>query len=146
VVASERYVADCGECGPVSFAAVSIGNPHAVIEVEDVANAPVNVLGPALRESPRLPPTVNVGFAQIVSRQHVRLRVHEFGAGETLACGSGACAAAAVFIREGRIDRRVTVALPGGDLDIHWPDDISPISMAGPAEFVFEGEFHYASL
>ncbi|MGM9516309.1 diaminopimelate epimerase [Roseateles sp. DB2] len=141
-----RYTVELADQRSVRFAAVSMGNPHAVIEVKDVAQAPVQEVGLALRAGPWLPLAINVGFAEIVSRQHIRLRVHEYGAGETLACGSGACAAAATFIRDGLIDRQVRVSLPGGDLGICWPDDTSPITMAGPAAFVYEGQFHHASL
>jgi diaminopimelate epimerase len=125
----------------VRFGAAAVGNPHAVIQVDDVATAPVGVLGPALQRSGAFPESVNVGFAQVESRGRIRLRVHERGAGETLACGSGACAAAAVMMRRGLVDREVDVVLPGGTLRIGWRDDASPITMAGPAAFVFEGEF-----
>ena len=84
---------------------------------------------------------MNIGFAQVVARDRIRLRVYERGVGETLACGSGACAAAAILMRRGRVDRDIVVALPGGELSIAWPDDASPITMAGPAAFVFEGEW-----
>ena len=87
------------------------------------------------------PESVNVGFAQVMSRDRIRLRVFERGVGETLACGSGACAAAAVLMRRGRIDREVAVELPGGTLNIAWPDDDAQIAMSGPAAFVFEGEW-----
>ncbi|MGN6112520.1 MAG: diaminopimelate epimerase [Luteimonas sp.] len=126
---------------PVRFGAVAVGNPHAVIAVDDVATAPVGTLGPALQRSGVFPESVNVGFAQVESRGRIRLRVYERGAGETLACGSGACAAAAVMMRRGLVDREVDVALPGGTLRIGWRDDASPITMAGPAAFVYEGEF-----
>jgi len=126
---------------PVGFGAVAVGNPHAVVQVDDVAAAPVGVLGPALQRSGTFPESVNVGFAQVESRGRIRLRVYERGAGETLACGSGACAAAAVMMRRGLVDREVDVALPGGTLRIGWRDDASPITMAGPAAFVYEGEF-----
>ena len=125
----------------VVFGAVAVGNPHAVVEVADVAAAPVQILGPALQRSGAFPESVNVGFAEVVSRDAIRLRVYERGAGETLACGSGACAAAAVLMRRGRVAREVAVQLPGGTLHIGWRDDASPITMAGPAAFVFEGEF-----
>jgi diaminopimelate epimerase len=124
-----------------TFGAVSMGNPHAVIEVADVAAAPVESIGSRLQSLPAFPDSANIGFAQIESRQRVRLRVYERGAGETLACGSGACAAAAVLMQRGRIDREVTIALPGGELQIAWPHDDAPITMAGPAAFVFEGEW-----
>lgn len=125
----------------IGFGAVSMGNPHAVIEVEDVRSAPVGTIGPLLQAQPTFPESVNVGFAQVESRQHVRLRVYERGAGETLACGSGACAAAAVMMRRGLVDRDVFIALPGGELRIEWPSDEAPLSMSGPTAFVFEGEW-----
>jgi diaminopimelate epimerase len=100
-----------------------MGNPHAVIEVSDIDIAPVAEVRQALQKSPFFPPTVNVGFTEIVPRDRIRLRAYEYGAGETLACGSGACAAAAVFTRQGRIDRSVSVFLPSGELHINWPDD-----------------------
>lgn len=124
---------------PVRFGAVSMGNPHAVIEVDDVDAAPVATLGPALQAHPVFPKAANVGFAQVVSPDRIRLRVYERGAGETLACGSGACAAAAVLMRRGRIAREVVVSLRGGALRIAWPADDAPLSMSGPAAFVFEG-------
>ncbi|MFP7722959.1 diaminopimelate epimerase [Lysobacter sp. A3-1-A15] len=127
--------------GTVAFGAVSMGNPHAVIEVADVDTAPVAALGRWLQAQPAFPDSANVGFAQVVGGDRIRLRVFERGVGETLACGSGACAAAAVLVRRGRIGRRATVALPGGELEIDWPDDAAGITMAGPAAFVFEGEW-----
>ncbi|MGY0560423.1 diaminopimelate epimerase [Luteimonas sp. A277] len=125
----------------VEFGAVSMGNPHAVIEVSDVDTVPVARLGSALQQSACFPDSVNVGFAQVVDAVTVRLRVYERGVGETLACGSGACAAAAVLMRRGRVGRRVAVQLPGGTLQIAWPGHGEPITMAGPAAFVFEGEW-----
>ncbi|HSR64180.1 MAG TPA: diaminopimelate epimerase, partial [Xanthomonadaceae bacterium] len=124
------------------FGAASMGNPHALVEVEDVEVAPVGTLGPALQRHAAFPESVNVGFAEVLTRDRIRLRVHERGAGETLACGSGACAAAAILMRRGMVEREVAVALPGGELVIGWRDDDAPITMAGPAAFVFEGEFH----
>ncbi len=138
--ARERYTLTLDD-STVAFGALSMGNPHALIEVDDVAVAPVATLGPALQAHVAFPDSVNVGFAQVLARDHIRLRVHERGAGETLACGSGACAAAAILMRRGRIDREVTVSLPGGDLRIAWRDDRSPITMTGPATFVFEGDY-----
>jgi len=138
--ALERYSLTL-DGSPVSFGAVSMGNPHALIEVDDLAAAPVATLGPALQAHSAFPDSVNVGFAQVLARDHIRLRVHERGAGETLACGSGACAAAAILMRRGRIDRDVTVSLPGGDLGIAWRDDRAPITMTGPAAFVFDGDY-----
>ncbi|MEU4804956.1 diaminopimelate epimerase [Actinosynnema sp. NPDC023587] len=128
------------------FAAASVGNPHAVIEVDDVTAAPVAEVGPALQGSGIFPPTVNVGFVEVVSAKRVRLRVFEYGAGETLACGSGACAAAAVLMRQGRVDRDLVVSLPGGELHVGWPDPSAPIVLAGPAAFSFEGQFSHAAL
>lgn len=131
-----------GPDGGLVFSALSMGNPHAVIEVDDVRQAPVARLGPWLQAQPCFPQGVNVGFAQVLSREAIALRVHERGAGETLACGSGACAAVVALVRQGRIDRNgVRVHLPGGELVIDWPDDAAEVMMAGPAEFVFEGEF-----
>ena len=126
----------------LAFGAVSMGNPHAVLEVDDVDAAPVETIGPLLQAGDAFPQSVNVGFAQVESRDRVRLRVYERGAGETLACGSGACAAAAVLIRRGRIGREAVIALPGGELQVSWPSDDAPLSMAGPAAFVFEGEWN----
>lgn len=124
----------------VRFGICSMGNPHAVIAVEDVDQAPVHTLGPALEAHAAFPERVNVGFAQVVSGGQLRLRVWERGAGETLACGSGACAAVAVLRQWGRVDAQVEVALPGGSLDITWPGVGQPLVMAGPAVVSFEGE------
>jgi diaminopimelate epimerase len=125
----------------VRFSAVSMGNPHAVVRVNDVERAPIDSVGPALQRDPAFPDSVNVGFVQVLDRTHLRLRVYERGVGETLACGSGACAAAAVAMRQGWVDRGVDVELPGGTLHIDWPDDAASIAMTGPAAFVFEGEW-----
>lgn len=122
--------------------AVSMGNPHALIEVDDIAEAPVDVTGPGLQDHPAFPESVNVGFAQVISRDHIRLRVYERGVGETLACGSGACAAVAVLVMRDRVDRQVRVSLPGGDLQITWPGDDQAMVMTGPAAFAFEGEWN----
>ncbi|WP_147653563.1 diaminopimelate epimerase [Vulcaniibacterium gelatinicum] len=138
--AQDEYALDL-DGRTLRFGAVSMGNPHALIEVDDLARAPVATLGPALQQAGAFPESVNVGFAEVVSRTQVKLRVYERGAGETLACGSGACAAAAILIRRGRVERSLTVALPGGELQLHWPRDDAPIVMAGPAAFVFEGEW-----
>uniref|UniRef100_A0A8J7VTJ9 Diaminopimelate epimerase n=1 Tax=Coralloluteibacterium stylophorae TaxID=1776034 RepID=A0A8J7VTJ9_9GAMM len=125
----------------LAFDVVSMGNPHAVVEVDAVDAAPVALLGPALQARAEFPDSVNVGFAEGVAADRLRLRVYERGAGETQACGSGACAAAAALMRPGRIGRRATVALPGGELEIAWPAADAPLTMAGPATFVFEGEW-----
>lgn len=127
--------------GEVAFGAVSMGNPHAVIEVEDVDAAPVEAFGRALQASDAFPDGVNVGVVQVCDAANVRLRVYERGVGETLACGSGACAAAAVLMARGRIARDVAVHLPGGTLHLAWPESGAPITMAGPAAFVFEAEW-----
>ena len=111
------------------------------VRVDDVDRAPVDTEGPGLQRNPALTDSVNVGFAQVVDRGRLRLRVYERGVGETLACGSGACAAAVVAMRRGWVDRTVDVELPGGTLRIDWPHDDATIAMTGPAAFVFEGEW-----
>lgn len=138
--AQDRYTIELGG-ETVHFGAVSMGNPHALIEVTDIDAAPVAVLGSALQSNGVFPQSANIGFVQIVARDRLRLRVYERGVGETLACGSGACAAAAILIRHGTIDRQVAVSLPGGDLRISWPDDAAEVIMSGPAAFVFEGDW-----
>ena len=120
---------------------VSMGNPHAVIEVDDLAGFDLERVGPWLQAMPAFPASVNVGAARVLARDAIALRVFERGAGETLACGSGACAAVAVLVRQGRVGRHVHVELPGGTLEITWPADDAAITMAGPTAFVFEGEF-----
>lgn len=119
---------------------LSMGNPHAVLIVEDVDSAPVATLGPLIEHHPDFPRRVNVGFMQILGPNAIRLRVHERGAGETLACGTGACAAVVSGRRRGRLDERVRVALPGGELMIEWRGPGHPVWMTGPAVRVFEGE------
>jgi diaminopimelate epimerase len=121
-------------------AVLSMGNPHAVMRVADVVAAPVGGLGPVIEAHARFPRHVNAGFMQIVSTDELHLRVYERGAGETLACGTGACAAVVAGIRLGWLARRVTAHTRGGDLLIEWPDDDASVRMTGPAEFVFEGE------
>lgn len=130
--------------GYIEFLVVSMGNPHAVIEVRDIALASVEKIGQALQARSEFPQSVNVGFVQIVDKQHIKLRVYERGAGETLACGSGACAAVAALVSQGKLDfdSDVRVSLPGGDLQIAWKDVAAPIRMSGPAAFVFEGEWY----
>lgn len=122
------------------WAVLSMGNPHAVCFVADVDSAPVATLGPRVETHARFPRHVNVGFLQVVSRGEARIRVHERGAGETLACGTGACAAVVAGIRLGRLDRRVEVHARGGDLLIEWPADDASVLMTGPAETVYHGE------
>jgi diaminopimelate epimerase len=122
------------------WAVLSMGNPHAVSFVENVDTAPVGTLGPRVETHACFPRHVNVGFLQILSRGEARIRVHERGAGETLACGTGACAAVVAGIRLGRLDRRVEVHARGGDLLIEWPADDRSVLMTGPAETVYNGE------
>ena len=124
----------------IEFGAVSMGNPHAVIEVDDVTTAPLSTLGAALSTHPLFAQGANVGFVELVDRGHLRLRVWERGAGATLACGTGACAAVAVLRRRGKVDAKVAVDLPGGMLQIAWHGEGQPLTMTGAAEFVFEGE------
>jgi diaminopimelate epimerase len=123
----------------LSFGAVSMGNPHMVLEVADIDSAPVETLGPQLESHPLFPERVNVGFMQVISKEHIRLRVYERGAAETLACGTGACAAMAVGHRWGLLANEVTVSLPGGELQIRWPGEGEALWMIGPATTVFEG-------
>jgi diaminopimelate epimerase len=117
-----------------------MGNPHAVLLVADVSTAPVAELGPLIEQHRRFPERVNAGFMQVLDRGRIRLRVFERGAGETLACGTGACAAVVVGRRWGLLDERVRVSLPGGDLVIEWPSASAPVWMTGPAQRVYEGE------
>ncbi|MBK9347396.1 MAG: diaminopimelate epimerase [Burkholderiales bacterium] len=128
----------------VWLALVSMGNPHAVLVVDDVDTAPVLTQGPLVQQSPHFPQGVNVGFMQVQSRSQIRLRVFERGAGETLACGSGACAAVVAGIRLGLLDAAVTVHTRGGDLHIDWAgahsDAGAPVLLTGPAVTVFKGE------
>ena len=123
----------------VRIGAVSLGNPHAVLRVEDVARAPVERLGPVIESHPRFPERVNVGFMEVVGRDHIRLRVFERGVGETLACGSGACAAVVVGRVQGLLDETVAVDLPGGRLTVRWAGEGEPVWMTGPAQTVFKG-------
>jgi diaminopimelate epimerase len=125
----------------VEVGAASMGNPHAVVVVDDVDAAPVAVLGPQIEHSAAFPQGCNVGFAEVVSRARIRLRVWERGVGETLACGSGACAAVAVLRRRDKLDADVLVGLPGGELEIRWEGPGRTLWMSGPAAFVFEGEW-----
>ena len=128
------------EGAPVVLGAVSMGNPHAVVNVGNVDSAPVTTLGPAIQASGVFPEGVNVGFMQVLSPQQIRLRVFERGVGETLACGSGACAAVVVGQIQGKLGRRVQVHLPGGALDIEWQGPGSAVIMSGPTAFVFKAE------
>jgi diaminopimelate epimerase len=120
--------------------AVSMGNPHVIFPVTDADSAPVETIGPVTESHPRFPQRVNVGFMQIVDRDTIRLRVFERGVGETLACGTGACAAVVSGIVQGKLNTTVTVHLPGGNLSIHWQGPGQPVIMTGPAATVFEGQ------
>lgn len=123
----------------VEFCALSMGNPHAVIRVDDVETAPVTALGAILESHPCFPERANIGFMQIVDNGFIKLRVYERGAAETLACGSGACAAVVAGIEQGLLASMVKVALPGGELKIEWAGRGQPVLMTGPAVTVFEG-------
>lgn len=123
-----------------AFGAASMGNPHAVLQVESVDSAPVATLGPLLESHPLFPERANIGFMQVLDAHRIRLRVFERGSGETLACGSGACAAAVIGIEQGLLASPVQVDLPGGSLHIRWQGRGTPVLMTGPAARVFEGE------
>ncbi len=133
-----RYPLQVGE-EQLTIAAVSMGNPHAVMVVEDIARAPVERLGPLIEGHERFPRRTNVGFMQVLDRGHIRLRVYERGAGETLACGTGACAAVVAGRLQGLLEERVAVDLPGGRLVITWDGEGGALIMTGPATHVFEG-------
>ncbi|MBU0655905.1 MAG: diaminopimelate epimerase [Gammaproteobacteria bacterium] len=122
-----------------SFVAVSMGNPHAVLQVMDVDTAPVETLGSQLEKHPAFPQRVNVGFMQVLGRNHIRLRVFERGCGETLACGTGACAAVVAGRVQGLLDEQVSVELRGGRLQVQWQGEGQAVWMTGPAETVFRG-------
>ena len=124
----------------LEIAALSMGNPHAVLQVDDINQAPVEHLGPAIENHPDFPERVNASFMQIIDPEHIRLRVHERGAGETLACGSGACAAVVAGRLWDQLAPRVNVALTGGNLVVKWAGEGSPVYLTGPATQVFLGE------
>lgn len=123
----------------IEVSALAIGNPHAVQEVEDVDLAPVAAQGPLVESHRRFPRGANAGFMQVLDRRHIRLRVYERGAGETLACGSGACAAVVAGIQRGKLDNEVQVQVKGGVLSVTWGGEGHPVWMAGPVDTVFEG-------
>lgn len=125
---------------PVEFAAVSMGNPHAVIRVDDVRQAPVETIGAQLECHNLFPQRVNVGFMEVLNRREIQLRVYERGAAETLACGSGACAAVVAGIEQNLLENKVGVSLPGGHLTVEWAGRGQPVMMSGPAVSVFEGQ------
>ena len=130
----------------LAITALSMGNPHAVLRVEDVDSAPVDRLGPAIASHPRFPCRVNAGFVQVVDRHRLRLRVYERGAGETLSCGTGACAAAVAAIAHGWADSPLSVTTRGGLLTLRWAGADSSVFLTGPAVTVFEGTTDLATL
>jgi diaminopimelate epimerase len=137
---ADRYVLDVdGE--PLEIGAVSMGNPHAVVQVPAIPSREMARQAPAITAHPRFPQGANAGFAEVLDRGHVRLHVHERGVGWTQACGTGACAAMAVLRRRGELDEQVRVDLPGGSLRIAWPGPGHTLWMTGPAAFAFEGEW-----
>lgn len=136
----ECYDLEVEGFGVISVGAVSMGNPHAVINVEDVKTAPVQELGALVERHERFPERVNVGFSEKVSNHEINLRVFERGCGETLACGTGACAAVVAGIVQQRLVSPVKVNLPGGSLNISWEGKDSPVMMSGPAVLVYEGQ------
>lgn len=135
------YYSLCVNNKHISFGAVAIGNPHIVIQVDDIQSAPVSELGAILESHVFFPERINVGFMQVINRQHIKLRVYERGCTETLACGSGACAAAVIGIRQQILDKGdVRVELTGGHLIINWLGLGQTVTMKGSADFVFEGQ------
>ena len=135
---ADTYVLDIGQ--PVEISALSMGNPHAVLETCNIDTAPVAEWGPLIERHPRFPERVNVGFMQLVHRRAIKLRVFERGSGETLACGTGACAAAVAGMRRGLLEREVDVETRGGHLTIRWDGQGHSVFMTGPAVTVFEGQ------
>ncbi len=133
------YRLDLDDETSIEVGVLSMGNPHAVVLVDDVTVAPVARLGPVVSNHDRFPERCNVGFMEVVDRQHVRLRVYERGAGETLACGSGACAAVVHGRRRGLLESRVTVELPGGAVLVDWGGEDRPVHLIGGAVHVYEG-------
>jgi diaminopimelate epimerase len=128
--------------GPLELGAVSMGNPHALLLVDDVDDPRIPAMGAFISTHAAFPDGCNAGFAEVLAEDRIRLRVVERGAGETLACGSGACAAVAILRRSGRVGDRVEVLLPGGLLVIKWPEAAGPLAMKGPAEHVFRGSMN----
>ncbi len=135
----DQYDIDISK-GIISIGVVSMGNPHAVVVVDDIQTAPVETLGPLIQQSSYFPDQANIGFMQIINKKHIKLRVYERGSGETLACGTGACAAVVVGQRQGFLDHSVKVSLTGGDLSIYWAGEKnSPVMMTGSTATVFTG-------
>lgn len=129
-----------------SLSVLSMGNPHAVMRVDDVARAPVATLGPAIEAHKQFPQRVNIGFMQVVDKENIRLRVYERGAGETLACGTGACAAVVAGSRQGWLAEQVTVQLSGGKLLLQWQGGDHPVWMTGPVTTVYKGQLELETL
>ncbi|MFV1993760.1 MAG: diaminopimelate epimerase [Acidiferrobacterales bacterium] len=125
---------------------LSLGNPHAVLQVDDIKMAPVLTLGPKIEQHPDFPERVNAGFMQVISRNKIAVRVFERGSGETQACGSGACAAVITGIQNGHLDAKVSASLTGGDLEITWEGEGNPVWLTGPATTVFEGSIDLGEL
>ena len=136
------YTTQLADGTEVEFGAVSMGNPHAVLVVDSVTNAPVESWGPELESHSVFPNRANIGFMEVISPSEVRLRVYERGAGETQACGTGACAAVVSGRLRGLLDQRVTVHLPGGDLEIEWEGEDHSVMMTGPVATVYEGQIY----
>ena len=136
---ADQYRLDLSDT-EIKFSAVSMGNPHAVIVVDDVSSAPVLTMGPEIQQQTFFPEGVNIGFMQIIDSDHIKLRVYERGAGETLACGSGACAAVVAGCVNSSLNQEVEVELPGGHLLISWAGQGEPVWMTGPATFVYRGQ------
>lgn len=132
----------CGSRKEFAISSVNMGNPHAVLVVDDLEQAPVSQLGPLIENHARFPQRVNVGFMQVISRSEIRLRVFERGVGETRACGTGACAAVVAGRLRGLLDETVDVKLTGGDLSVSWAGDNASVMMTGPASRVYEGRLH----
>lgn len=137
----KTYILKAGEHNTLCGVA-SMGNPHCVLTVEDIDTAPLEELGPLLEHHERFPERANIGFMQVVSRKHIKLRVFERGVGETLACGTGACAAVVVGVLQGKLDANVKVDLPGGSLQIRWKGEGQPVRMTGSATHVFDGQIN----
>ena len=133
------YLLDIGE-KQIEFSILSMGNPHAVQIVEDINQSPILVEGTLIENHPRFPQHVNAGYMQVVNRKHINLRVYERGVGETLSCGTGACAAVVAGITRGLLDSAVKVSTTGGNLNIFWEEENNPVWMTGPAISVFDGE------
>jgi diaminopimelate epimerase len=136
---SEQYSLKLGE-DEIEFCAISMGNPHAVIIVDDVDSIPVDVIGPAVQQNGLFPESVNVGFVQVLNKEAFKLRVYERGSGETLACGSGACAAMVIACQQGYLEGTIDAELRGGHLTLCWAGEGEPVYMTGPATTVFEGK------